>query len=139
MVFAANFDPFGKYIVVLLKTNTIVFYDAQTLDPLQEISMACNERDPPPFKDRRVIDWSPDYGYVLVPNLNEFKVPIAVLFDRHSKFSVHMVISGHTYPITCIKFNPNIFEYEGKLTFIVAIGDASGCISVWRITRGNKS
>ena len=82
------------------------------------------------------MDWSPDFGYLLVPNINEIKSPSAILFDRHLNFKINRIFKGHTSPINCMKFNPLIYEHEGKLTFIVAIGDTSGCISIWRIAKG---
>ena len=81
------------------------------------------------------MDWSPDFGMLLVPNLNEAKAPTAIFLDRNNSFKIHRILAGHTSPINCVKFNPLLYEHEGRLCFIVAVGDAGGCISLWRIYR----
>lgn len=55
----ANFDPFGKYVVVLLLSNTLEVFDVRTLEKIRSISLAESQSDVLTKGDRRLGDWSP--------------------------------------------------------------------------------
>lgn len=133
MVILANFDPFGKYIVVLLLGNALELYDAHTLDKIRSINLAETKNDVPTLRDHRLGDWSPEYGFFVCPNLNDSRLPIALVFDRNRNFNIKEILIGHQATISCAKFNPNVYEFESDTTFILAVGDSSGCLSLWRI------
>lgn len=118
--------------------NILDLYDSRTLDKVKSINMAESKNDIPTSRDKRHADWSPQYSYFAVPNLNDSKLPTAIILDRNKNFSPKQIILGHQATISCLKFNPQVFEYEGDTTFILAIGDSSGCLSLWRIGKINS-
>ncbi len=104
-----NFDPFGKYIAVLMLKNNIDLYDASTLDKIRSIILAETKNDIPTLRDRRLADWSPEFSYFVCPNLHDSKTPTAVIFDRNKNFVTKDILIGHQSPISCAKFNPQAF------------------------------
>jgi WD40 repeat protein len=134
----ADFDPFGKYIAVLGVSNVLELYDTRTLDKLRSINLADSKHDVPSLRDKRPADWSPEYSLLAAPNLNDTRVPSTIIFDRNRNFLVRDILLGHPATISCLRFNPNIFEYQSDTTFILAIGDNSGCLSLWRLGKTNN-
>ena len=95
--------------------------------------MAFNSKDFHCLKDHKVLSWSPDFTLLASPNLNDVKISTAIIFDRTKNFNVKNILIGHKTPINCMKFNPNIYETEGEKTYILAVGDSSGTLSIWKI------
>ena len=95
--------------------------------------MAETKKDINSVKDRRIMAWSPDFTLLAAPNLNDLKVSSTVVFDRKKNFTVKNILIGHRTPINCLKFNPHIYDFEGDKVFILAMGDSSGALSIWRI------
>lgn len=95
--------------------------------------MANSVEDLNSVKEKRVMSWSPDYTLLACPNLNNMKLSTGIIFDRKKNFTVKNILVGHKTPINCLKFNPHIYEFEGEKTFILAVGDSTGTLSIWRI------
>jgi WD40 repeat protein len=105
----ANFDPFGKYVMVQLLNNSLELFDARTLEKVKVINLAETKNDLPTKGDRRTADWSPEFSYFVCPNLNDARVPTAVILDRTRSFGIKDILIGHQSTISCCKFNPNIY------------------------------
>lgn len=92
----------------------------------------------PTVNEHRVMDWSPDFGFIAVPNLNDSKISSGIIFDRNANFDLKEILVGHQAPLSCLKFSPIIYNYKKGTCFLLAVGDTSGCYSVWRISKSNK-
>jgi len=80
--------------------------------------------------------WSPDFNIIVCPSLDDSKIALAVGLSRQNNFKIKHIFLGHVSSVSCAKFNPNLYEYEGEITSILALGDSHGVVSLWRI--GNK-
>lgn len=77
--------------------------------------------------------WSPDFSHFVCPSLDDSKVALAIDLLRGNNFNINQAFLGHISSISCAKFNPCLYSYEGDTTSILALGDSHGIISVWRV------
>lgn len=61
-------------------------------------------------REDRKLDWSPDFRYLLVPNLDDKVIPTLCALDRHNDFQISHTFIGPFSSINCIKFSPLLFN-----------------------------
>jgi WD40 repeat protein len=77
--------------------------------------------------------WSPDFNHLVCPSLDDNKISLALDLCRSTGFKVKQVFLGHVSSISCATFNPNLYEIDGEVSSILAMGDSHGVVSLWRI------
>eukprot|EP00919_Chromeraceae_sp_WS-2016_P000181 GHVR01000459.1.p3 GENE.GHVR01000459.1~~GHVR01000459.1.p3 ORF type:complete len:113 (-),score=3.06 GHVR01000459.1:1624-1962(-) len=107
-----SFDPFGKYILVLLRNNNLIIYNANSLLKIKQINLSPCLKDSLSIKENIIMSWSPDFNEFAIPSLNDKICPIAVNLSRKDHFSVKNIYLGHCSTIICCKFNPKLFNWE---------------------------
>ena len=130
-----SFDPFGKYLVILLRNNVISVYNTSNLSKVKEIPLSPTDphNNTNTVKEIRIMDWSPDFNHLICPSLDDSKVSLALNLSRNSGFKIRQAFLGHVSSLSCSSFNPNLYEFQGEVTSILALGDSHGVISLWRI------
>ena len=69
----------------------------------------------------------------MIPSLDDSRINLAFNLSRKADFQIKNIYMGHCSAISCCKFNPKLFKFNGEITKIVAMGDSSGNISIWRV------
>jgi len=53
--------------------------------------------------------WSPEFGHLVCPSLDDSKVAFAVDLLRGNGFKTNQAFLGHISSIGCAKFNPHLY------------------------------
>ena len=133
---AISFDPFGKYLLLLLRNNILYVHNATSLEKIKEIPLSLNlntKENISTVRETRVMDWSPDFNYFVCPSLDDNKVSLALNLSRSGGFRVKQAFLGHVSSISSVKFNPNLYEFNKEVCSILALGDSHGVVSIWRV------
>lgn len=112
VVSSISYDPFGKYLVLLLRSNIIYLYNSSSLSQIREIPLSPNAKtlhNANTVKELRVMTWSPDFTNLVCPSLDDSKIALALGFSRSNNFKVRQVFLGHVSSISCACFNPNLY------------------------------
>ena len=128
-------DPLMKFVGVLTLENKFVSVDFNSLNPLKTVDLNLNKQNQELiiYREERKIDMSPNLTYILIPNLDDKKLPIIYAIHRES-FELKYIYGGSFASINCIKFLPKIF-YQDDFEFnYFAFGDAHGNIAFWEIS-----
>lgn len=131
-----SYDPFGKYLLLLLRNNIVYVYNSSSLTKIREVLLspdASPSRNVTTHVEVRTMGWSPDFNHLVCPSLDDNKIALAMDLCRTNNFKIRQVFLGHASSIICAQFNPNLYEYEGDITSILAIGDSCGVVSLWRV------
>lgn len=86
------------------------------------------------LREERKIDISPNLKYIIVPNLDDKKIPISFLFSWEANFNIIGVYGGSFASVNCIKFMPVIFYKDGYEYMYFVTGDAHGTLAFWEHT-----
>ena len=62
---------------------------------------------------------------------------VAINLSRTKDFKSKNIFIGHCTSISCCKFSPKLYKWNGEITAIVAMGDSAGNVSIWRV--GSKT
>jgi WD40 repeat protein len=112
VVCAISYDPFGKYLLLLLRNNMVYLYNSSSLSKIREVPLS-PEASPlenvNTVKELRVMGWSPDFNHLVCPSLDDSKVAVALNFSRNNSFKVRQAFLGHVSSISCSRFNPNLY------------------------------
>ena len=114
-VCSISFDPFGKYLLLLLRNNILYIYNASSLSKVKEVPLSPNTNKKESIntvRDIRGMGWSPDFNYLVCPSLDDSKVSVAVNLSRSGGFRFKQGFLGHVSSISCAKFNPNLYEHD---------------------------
>lgn len=128
-------DPLMKFIGVLTLDNKFFAVDFITMNVLKTVDLNLNRQTSEliVYREERKIDMSPNLSYILIPNLDDKKLPIIYAIHRES-FEMKYIYGGSFASINCIKFVPKIF-YENELEYnYFAFGDAHGNITFWELS-----
>lgn len=128
-----SFDPFGKYLFVLLRNNHLEIYNTLNYQKQKTINLSPVNVKINPIREIRSGGWSPDYGNFVIPSLDDSRINISFNLSRKYDFQIRNVYMGHCSAISCCKFNPKLYKYNSDITKIFAMGDSTGNISIWRI------
>jgi WD40 repeat protein len=131
-----SYDPFGKYLLLLVRNNIVYIYNSISLGKVSEVALSPKAEtleNINTVKETRNMGWSPDFNYLVCPSLDDSRISLAINLCRSNNFKVQNVFYGHVSSISCAKFSPNLYEFEGQPTSIVAIGDSHGVVSLWRV------
>lgn len=79
------------------------------------------------------MSWSPDFNHLVCPSLDDSRIALALSLNRSTHFKVRQAFMGHVSSISCCQFNPNLYEFEGDTTSVVALGDSHGVVTLWRV------
>ena len=107
-----SFDPFGKYLIVLLRNNVVIAYNSNDLTKMREVMLspqASSKNNLFTVREIRTMSWSPDFNNLVCPSLDDSKVSLALNLCRSSGFKVGQAFLGHVSSISCAKFNPNLY------------------------------
>lgn len=133
---AISYDPFGKYLLVLARSNILYVYNCTSLSKLREVPLSPNAHpltNISTVKEIRGMSWSPDFNYLVSPSLDDNKVSLAFAMCRSQNFKTTHAFIGHASSISCASFSPNLYEWEGEPCSILALGDSHGSVSIWRV------
>ena len=158
IVSAICFDPFDRYLSILngrnclnLYTNHNEFYksiplsSSSTIDKCQTLSASSMGQSESlmTVKEIRGIDWSADFSSIVMPSLEDNKMPIAIQLSRIRDFKPEFVFIGHSSPINVMKFHPKLFRSSesepnkpSHVFHILVMGDTSGFITFWKVPTG---
>lgn len=131
-----SFDPFGKYLLVLLRDNILQVYNSSSLALQHQVPLspgASTGLNVSTVKDIRQLGWSPDFAHVLCPSLDDSCVSLSLSLSRSNQFGVRQAFFGHVSSISGGQFSPNLYRFEGEVTSILALGDSHGVVSLWRV------
>ena len=134
-------DPLGRFQCCLTLDNTVCIFNMLTKIKEKQIELFSKDDknlNRTISKEERKIDFSPDLRYILAPSLYDRRMPHICAQDREKGFDIVSVMGGSFVPITCIKFMPCIFNRQGKIFTIFALGDAYGNISIWEFGEGSQ-
>jgi len=135
-VVSLSWDPLGKYLCWLNIENKLAVYSlaAKRIETLVSLSLRSDQSELFVCKEERTIDFSPDLNYLLVPSLDDKKMPFVCALRRSQNFQVEATFAGPFSSITCVKFFPGIFDKQGGVSTVFAMGDAFGQISIWELS-----
>jgi hypothetical protein len=106
-------DPIGKYICWLNITNEVKVYNINSRSVEFSIKLnLSNERGLHSMsaKEERNMAFSPDLQYLLVPSLDDKRMPFVCALKRSQNFQVEYVFAGPFTSVTCVRFMPAIFQ-----------------------------
>jgi WD40 repeat protein len=105
-------DPLGKYICWLSLGNNVHVYNlsSKKVETSVSLNLKADKSELFVSKEERLMDFSPDLNYLLVPSLDDKKMPFVCALKRSNNFQIEFVFAGHFSSITCVKFYPAIFE-----------------------------
>lgn len=111
-------DPLGKYICWLSLSNNVHIYNlnSKKIETSVSLNLKVDKNELFVSKEERLMDFSPDLAYLLVPSLDDKKMPFVCALKRSNNFQIDYVFAGHFSSITCVKFYPGIFERSQGLT-----------------------
>ena len=129
-------DSLKLFVGVLTLQNVFTVSDFATLKPERSIDLSLRAGEMGPRShlilcENRKIDQSPDLNYVLIPTLEDKKLPLAMGLERKNEFKVSAIYGGSFAPITVLKFIPCVFQRDKEEFCVFAMGDAHGNISLW--------
>ena len=111
-VCSISFDPFGKYLLLLLRNNILYVHNANSLEKVKEVALspgASEKESIATVKENRIMSWSPDFNFLVCPSLDDNKVSLAINISRGGGFRVKNVFFGHISSISSAKFNPTLY------------------------------
>jgi hypothetical protein len=130
-------DPLMKFVSCLTLDNKFSILDFGTLkvNKIIDLNFQKNQgQDLIIYREERKIDISPNLKYVMVPNLDDKKLPLSFCISRDSNFEIKNIFGGSFSSVNCIKFIPRIFmDSEYEYTYF-AVGDAHGNIVFWELS-----
>lgn len=109
-----SFDPFGKYLLLLLMNNIVYVYNSSNLSKVREVPLSPSadpNQNSNTVKEIRMMGWSPDFHHMVCPSLDDSKVSLALDLSRSGGFKVRQAFLGHVSSISCASFNPNLYEF----------------------------
>jgi WD40 repeat protein len=111
-------DPLGKFICWLTLNNSVHIYNlnSKKVETTVCLNLKTDKSDLFVSKEERLMDFSPDLNYLLVPSLDDKKMPFVCALKRSNNFQIDYVFAGHFSSITCVKCFPGIFERTPDLT-----------------------
>lgn len=134
-VVSCIWDPLGKFICWLTLSNSLHIYNlnSKKVDNTVSLNLKIDKSELYVSKEERKMDFSADLNYLLVPSLDDKKMPFVCALKRSNNFQVEYVFAGPFSSITCVKFLPAIFENSEGIKTVFAMGDAFGQISFWEM------
>lgn len=135
-IVALTADPLKRFLAVLTLQNVLTIADYMTLHPDRQIDLSVRKnevRSRPQLVlcEVRKIDSSPDLRTLLVPTLEDKKLPLAMALSRDRGFDIVSVFGGFFAPITVLKYVPGVFVNGQEELTVFAMGDAHGNIVFW--------
>lgn len=115
-VAAISYDPFGKYLLILVHSNILYVYNCTSLAKLQEIPLSPSahpDKNISTVKEIRTMSWSPDFNYLVCPSIDDSKVSLAFALCRSANFKITYAFFGHASSISCASFSPILYEWNG--------------------------
>lgn len=105
-------DPLGKYICWLNITNLLSVFniDSKKIEASVSLNLKLDNSELIVTKDQRKMEFTPDLNYLLVPSLDDKKMPFLCAMRRSSGFQCEYVFAGPFAPITSLRCHPIIFE-----------------------------
>jgi WD40 repeat protein len=116
-VVAVIWDPLRKYVCGLTLDNKIFIYNmsSKSTEKTVDINMQeSSELAQNIAKEDRLLSFSPDLNYLLIPSLDDRKVPHLVALSRKDGFKVTNVFGGPFGAISCCSFYPQIFKSKKR-------------------------
>ena len=130
-------DPLMKFYGALCLNNKFYVLDFSSGKHLKVIDMnlqKLSNEELITFREDKRIDMSPNLNFVLLPNLDDKKMPLVFCIARDSNYDVKHIFGGSFASINCVRFIPIIFyddEYEYNYFMM---GDAHGNITLWELS-----
>lgn len=105
-------DPLGKFICWLNITNTLSVFniDSKKIETTVNLNIKLDNSELIVTKDERKMEFTPDLNYLLVPSLDDKKMPFMCALRRSAGFVCEYVFAGPFSPITSLRCHPTIFE-----------------------------
>lgn len=113
-VSSISFDPFGKYLLLLIRNNVLLVYSSTSLTKIREVNLspkANSLENINTVKEIRQMGWSPDFNELVCPSLDDSKIAIALRLSRNNNFGVRNIYFGHVSSISCAQFNPKLYDF----------------------------
>lgn len=135
-VVSCIWDPLGKFICWLTLGNQLQVYNlnSKKIENTISLNLKIDKTELYVSKEERMMDFSADLNYLLVPSLDDKKMPFVCALKRSNGFQVEYVFAGPFSSITCVKFFPAIFESSEGIKTVFAMGDSFGQISFWEMS-----
>lgn len=105
-------DPLGKFICWLNITNTLSVFniDSKKIEASVSLNIKLDNSELIVTKDERKMEFTPDLNYLLVPSLDDKKMPFMCALRRSTGFTCEYVFAGPFSPITSLRCHPTLFE-----------------------------
>ena len=136
-VLALSIDPLVKFVGCLSLDNkyTILEFNSLKITKLIDLNFQKNHgQELIILREERRIDISPNLKYIVIPNLDDKKLPVTFAISRDANFEIKHVFGGSFASVNTIKFVPRIFmDSEFEYTYF-AVGDAHGNIVFWELS-----
>ena len=116
-VVSCIWDPLGKYICWLNIKNQVSIYNlnSKKIENTVKLNLKSDKSELFVCKEERIMDFSPDLNFLLVPSLDDKKMPFVCALKRSANFNIEYIFAGPFSSITCVRFYPGIFESRSLL------------------------
>lgn len=136
-VLALSIDPLVKFVGCLTLDNkyAILEFNSLKVNKIIDLNFQKNHgQELIILREERKIDISPNLKYVVIPNLDDKKLPVSFAISRDANFEIKHIFGGSFASVNTIKFVPRIFmDSEYEYTYF-AVGDAHGNIVFWELS-----